>query len=308
MQTKHIKTLGLGGIWMLLITLVFSGGSCYKGKEGYIADSIMYTPREVAVIPGKSQILSPAINGNGSSKPLTISIDRVHGVADGKDYTEQFLQEVPVSEWVAVYTRNELTIEEVLAKRKEVRRPLLEIDPISGRMTINEVRENGVLPVGQFWIDIKVKNISGELISRRAVKLTTRAYTTYSVTAPKVSGDISAAEVKMQRKGDGNSLAVKVVDVDGSLVPLDSLKGVVNQTMTFDSFKNFGKAVKDDVTTYQVLFPWPEYGTQRIYLKREHTVKDVETGEDRKETKYAFDFSFNILPSGTWDMTINLKK
>ncbi|MFD2554800.1 DUF5007 domain-containing protein [Sphingobacterium tabacisoli] len=309
MKNKTARLLMSGLLLGTFATISSLGNtSCYKGKEGYIADSIMYTPRLVTVIPGKSQTLSPSINGNGSSKPLTISIHKIHGVSDGQDYTEEFLQQVPVSEWIAEYTKKETTIEEVLKKRKDVMRPLLEMNPVSGKITINEVRENGILPVGDFWLDIKVKNVSGELISKRAIKLTTRAYNTYTVSTPRVGGEIKAADVKVVRKGDGTALNVKVLDSDGNVVPLDSLTHVLDKSMTFDAFKNFGKSIKDGVSTYQVLFPWPEFGSQRIYMQREETIKDPVSGELKKEAKYYFDFTFNILPSGNWDMTIELKK
>ena len=306
------KTAGIimSGILCGAIALICSLGniSCYKGKEGYIADSIMYTPRLVTIIPGKTQTLSPSLNGNGSSKPLTISIHKIHGVSDGQDYTQQFLQEVPVTEWIAEYTRKEKTIEEVLKKRKDVMRPLLEMNPVSGRITVNEIRENGILPVGDFWLDIKVKNISGELISKKAIKLTTRAYNTHTVSIPRVGGEIKSADVKVVRKGDGTALNVKVIESDGTVIPLDSLTYMLDKSMTFDAFKNFGKSVKDGVSTYQVLFPWPEFGNQRIFMQREQIIKDPVTGESKKETKYYFDFTFNIIPSGNWDMTIELKK
>lgn len=303
MKAFKIYSIALGG---LFLAFWFSSSSCYKGKEGFLADSVIYTPRQVSVIPGRTQTLSPTINGLGSSKPLTLSIHKIYGVADGKDYTEDFLREIEVTEWKENYTKNETTIEEVLAKRHEVKRKLLEMEPVSGKITINEVREEGILPVGDFYIDIKVKNVRGELISPRAIKLTIRAYTTTSVTVPRVAGNITSANVTIKRLGDGNSLTVKVEDSNGNIVPLDSLNYVGSASYAFESFKNFGKEKVNDITTYTVLYPWAQYGTQRIYLERKELVKDPITEVLSREFKYSFDFNFAIIPAGKWQMDIKM--
>ncbi|MDR6785733.1 hypothetical protein ABIE26_004798 [Pedobacter africanus] len=304
---RHFKKRYIAIFGILTAFFWMNTSSCYKGPEGYLADSVFYTPRQVIVVPGKTQTLAPSIDGQGSSKPLTISIQRVHGVADGKDYTGQFLQEVDVTEWTAEFTKKEKTIAEILAKQKEVKRALLEINPISGIITINEVRNEQTLPVGEFWLDIKIKNIAGEFISKKAVKLITRAYKTSTVTTPVVTGDIAGASVNIIRKGDGHSLKVKVLEKDGSIVPLDSLSSPLGTSATFSAFTNYGLTKEAGVYTYQILFPWPAFGTQRIYLERKKLVKDPLTQVAEMKKIYSFDYGFSIIPSGEWEMTVQMR-
>ena len=281
--------------------------SCYKGPEGYLADSVFYTPRQATVVPGKTQTLAPSIDGQGSSKPLTFSIQRVHGVTDGKDYTWQFLQEVDVTEWIAEFTKKEKTIAEILAKQKDVKRPLLEVNPVSGIITINEVRNEGTLPVGEFWLDIKIKNITGEFISKKAIKLITRAYKTSTATVPTVTGEITGATVTINRKGDGHSLKVKILEKDGAIVPVDSLSSPVGTTTTFNAFTNYGLVKEGGVYTYQILFPWPAFGSQRIFLERKKVIKNPVTDLNEVKRIYSFDYTFSIIPSGEWEMTVQMR-
>lgn len=305
---KHLKKRYF--ILLSILTAFFwmNTTSCYKGPEGYLADSVFYTPRQVAVTPGRTQALAPSLDGQGSSKPLTISIYRVHAVTDGKDYTGQFLQEVDVTEWIAEFTKKEKTIDEILPKRKDVKRPLLEINPISGIITINEVRNEGVLPVGEFWLDIKIKNINGEFISKKAIKLITRAYTTSTVTVPTVTGEITGATVTINRKGDGHSLKVKILEKNGTIVPVDSLSSPVGVSTTFAAMPNYGLVKEAGVYTYQMLFPWPTYfGTQRIFLERKKLIKNPVTDLNEVKRIYSFDYTFSIIPSGEWEMTVQMR-
>lgn len=176
MRKREIKILLL---WVVVAFSVSMISGCYKDllpkEEDYFSKYANYNRTSFDPILEQTNVFLHGFNPDYSTQPLDFTIlncrraDVVYLTSDSSKFyidtvpAPYLRQEVPVKEWKDYYSGKEKSIAEIEAKKRESKRPVLDIRPHSGDIFFWQT-DASVVPPGLYFFDVKVQNGGGEKV------------------------------------------------------------------------------------------------------------------------------------------------
>ncbi|HTJ10993.1 MAG TPA: hypothetical protein VL547_03175 [Dinghuibacter sp.] len=223
----------------LLLGAVFFASSCTKYAKGFLSPNIQYLQSNYVISKGRVYN-SDAVNPDGSSQPLNITLEHVYDSA-GNVMDNIFFKTYPVTTWKAAYnSATDTTLDQITAKQQVQQLPPITLNANSGVITGNFATIN--LPAGTYSLDEKISNIAGIEMFHNLVSITlvdAPAYqsvpdlgTTYDklfkVGNESVTANAANPIITIQYLADSpNLIVLKMIDKNGT--PFDPKKGEIVQ-------------------------------------------------------------------------------
>lgn len=317
-------------------------------EEGTLSDRITFNMSEVPIYLRTQQIIGEGyglkLKAGETTFPFHLSIEKVTRLNEdgsmGEDATAMFKKDVTIKKWKHAFTQKEKTREEFEAKREEISEAILHFSEAND-LIFNYGDES--IPIGLYALDIRVTNSSGSKVFENMLKINVKEATPYLLMQGRnISGadKTKSCEVTLEkRSSDRENLTVQIVEKDGTIVPLDSLR-YTSDSYSFNKIFHFSQTHTENEGTHVDLpFPVPynpgdiayqpsiyrgsilsanRHGVVTEYVPKKdpegNIITDPITGkpimEEQKshQLKYGFDrIRFIIYEPGDWLMTIKFK-
>ncbi|MBO9732171.1 MAG: DUF5007 domain-containing protein [Chitinophaga sp.] len=329
----QIYKYALAGLFTVLVS------SCYKSlvpkEKEHFSNNASFDGDFYAANFGRTNVFYGKFNPDYSTQPLTFELQNI---ADKNGMPVPALrEEVNTWQWKEYYSGKEKSVEEINAKRFQVKRPLLDIRPNSGDLIFWATDTTKVKP-GTYTFDIFVKNNGGQkTFQKRKLQLALpRPYEPYEFddftglrkpldkggilhptvligVKDKLNNNIPAENVTVYFRKTGttkNTLSMKFFDADSVPIRLpafnitkwDSLVYRSNTIQEMVPFAFNRKMTNDStVVTWDITNPFPVLADVGINEKASigFIYERVSYGE---RTQAALGLQFAIFEPGSWDV------
>ncbi|WP_316827084.1 DUF5007 domain-containing protein [Pedobacter miscanthi] len=314
-----MKNLILKNAYLLLCCVIFLSACKKNDTTGFLSPAIKYPSPSVTVTTGRGLYTSPALATDESTKPLEFSIDAIRDES-GKVLTDLMNYKVDTYFWKATATGLETDLSQIDAIRYKVNRPAIDIKPENGQILIyGEATDVKIFPKGVYIIDVKVKNSSGEMVLKNALKITTTPAGPYSYQfagVDKIDG-IDVTFTKLQ--ATGNKLIIRTLKKDGTAIDPKTLLGYDYGTAANPNLKDWHNLGLQKITKYTEFpdrleidvagMPIPVIGGlpagQGIPIWGQRI--DMYNNESAIGKYFNYWFDFAIFEPGTWEIVIKLQ-
>lgn len=298
-------------IYFIFSILLFMSGCKKEDKIGFLSNNLKYPLTNFNADVGAILILTPAMTLDGSTLPLTFSIDAIRK-SDGTLATELMNYKVDTYFWHDAFSGREIDQEEVNAKREKANRPAIDINPSNGQIIIYpEATDSTKLTKGTYIVDIRVKNSSEERLIKSALTISVNYALPYHYEFLGVDGLLDDVQTVFTRLSDDkeNKLIIKFIDKDNNPIDPKSLTGVDygdNGIEDIKDWKNLGFKNQTKYTEYldrievEVKeFPLP-------YIPENYITFNLYNLGSINGDFLNFAFEFAIYKPGTWLISIKL--
>lgn len=334
--------------YIFICLLIFTQVSCYKiPEEGTISDNMAFSLDQVTFTLGRQTIVGDRfgqkIVKNETTIPFQFEVAKVTKLEEdgtlGNDVTDLFTKEVETEIWKSAFSDTISSQEEWDSRRKKENLPVLSFTK-ANELFFNNGTDD--IEPGSYSLDVLVRNASGKKLYSNIMTLNIMEKVQYlSYTNPgyylyKGVDQPSNYELIFTKKGDNeNKLSIVVEELDGTLVPIDSLRAA-SSSYSLSKMFSFKKEVFADRTEYILPYPVPyvpgniyknisrysglraKYYRYGLYYEEVEVVDEEgnvvvdEEGNPVTEMKwvekmrYGFMFYFYIFEPGDWEIKIKL--
>lgn len=317
--------------------------SCYKellpDEKAHFSNNANFDGDTYTAHIGRTNVFYGKFNADYSTQPLTFQFQNILK-PDGTPAPE-LQEEVNTWQWKEYYSGHEKSIEEIYAKRIQVKRPVLDIRENSGDVFFWTTDTTKVKP-GTYTFDIFVKNDGGQkTFQKRKLDLRRpRPYEPYEfdditgeqlagdqggVTHPTVIGvkdmlnnELKAENVNVYFRKTGsakNTVSFKFFDQDSLPIRLSSFNitqwdslAYFSNTIQEKVFFGFNRKMSEDstVVTWDITNPYPVLADVGIDEKA-----NISFMYDRvsygNRTQALIGLTFAIFEPGSWDVIFKFK-
>ncbi|TDW95863.1 DUF5007 domain-containing protein [Dinghuibacter silviterrae] len=153
----------------LLAALLAALASCTKYEKGFLSPNIQYLQSDYTISKGRVYT-SDAVNPDGSSQPLTVTLVHVYDSA-GNNVDSIFFKKYPVTTWTSAYNATtDTTLSDIKAKQQVQQLPPISLNSGSGVIDANFATI--YLPAGTYSLDERISNVVGSEMFHNFVKIT----------------------------------------------------------------------------------------------------------------------------------------
>lgn len=330
-------------IYAIIGVLTMTVTSCYKSllpkEKEHFSNNANFDGDTYTANFGRTNVFYGKFNPDYSTQPLTFELQNIAG-PDGQP-VPALREEVTTWQWKQYYSGTEKSVDEINAKRTQVKRPLLDIRANSGDLVFWATDTSRIKP-GVYTFDIFVKNNGGQkTFQKRKLQLRRpRPYEPYEfdditglrkpldkggLTHPTLIGvkdqlnnNIPAENVDVFFVKTGtakNTVSIKFFDKDSLPIRLSSFNitqwdSLVYRSNTIEQIVPFGfnrKMTQDStVVTWDVPSPFPVLADVGINEKASigFIYERVSYGT---RTQAAVGLQFAIFEPGSWDVIIRFR-
>lgn len=323
--------------------LTMMATSCYKSllpkEKEHFSNNASFDGDLYAANFGRTNVFYGKFNPDYSTQPLTFELQNIAG-PNGQP-VPALREEIDTWQWKTYYSGTEKSVEEINAKRIQVKRPVLDIKPNSGDLVFWATDTSKLKP-GTYTFDIFVKNNGGQkTFQKRKLQLARpRPYEPYEfddftglrkpldkggVIHPTVIGVqdklnnfITSDNVTVYFRKTGtakNSLSIKFFDADSAAIRLpafnitkwDSLVYRSNTIQQMVPFAFNRKMTQDStVVTWDITNPFPVLADVGINEQAAigFLYERVSYGQ---RTQAVLGLTFSIFEAGSWEVIFKFK-
>ncbi|NLR57324.1 DUF5007 domain-containing protein [Chitinophaga polysaccharea] len=326
--------------YIVAIGLLLAASSCYKAmlpkEKAHFSNNCNFDGDTYVAYFGRANVSYGKFNPDYSTQPLTFELQNIQR-PDGAQAPE-FKQEVNTWQWKTYYSGTEKSVDEINAKRIQVKRPLMDLQANSGNLVFWST-DTTVLKPGIYTFDILVKNEGGQkLFQKRKLDLRRpRPYEPYEWDAvtglplaadqggiihPSVSGikdqlnnELKAENINVYFRKTGtakNTISFKFFDKDSLPIRLPAFNitkwdSLAYRSNTIDARVYFGfnrKMTADStVVTWDIPNPFPVLADVGIDEKASinFSYERISYGV---RTQASLGLTFALFEAGSWDVII----
>jgi hypothetical protein len=336
-MNRQVYTYAIIGLLTTMVT------SCYKNllpkEKEHFSNNASFDGDTYTAYFGRTNVFYGKFNPDYSTQPLLFELQNIAG-PDGRPVPE-LRGEVNAWQWKEYYSGTEKSVDEINAKRSQVKRPILDIRANSGDLIVWSTDTSKLKP-GIYTFDIFVKNNGGQkTFQKRKLQLwRPRPYEPYEfnditgvrkeekdggVIHPSVIGvkDLQNNELKSEnvivyfrKTGTAkNSVSFKFFDKDSLPIRLTAFNitrwdSLVYRSNTIEQMVPFAfnrKMTQDStVVTWDIPNPFPVLADVGINEKASigFIYERVSYG---MRTQAALGLQFAIYEPGSWDVIFKFK-
>jgi hypothetical protein len=146
-------------IALMLLCIVVSFMACKKVPDGFISNYLRYEEDPIIIIKGRTKV-SNALNFDGSSKPVKITMLHIYDKATGKNVDDIFTKKYTIKGWRSEYNaQTDTTSALVAAKQFDLEVTPIVINEVSGQVEANYTTK--YIPDGDYEFDLQMTNTAG---------------------------------------------------------------------------------------------------------------------------------------------------
>lgn len=329
--------------YAMLGVLTIIASSCYKNllpkEKEHFSNNANFDGDLYLANFGRTNVFYGKFNPDYSTQPLTFELQNIAG-PDGQP-VPALREEVNTWQWKEYYSGTEKSVDEINAKRIQVKRPVLDIRPNSGDLIV-WATDTSKLKQGLYTFDIFVKNNGGQkTFQKRKLQLARpRPYEPYEfdditgerkpldkggMIHPRVFGvqdqlnnAITSDNVVVYFRKTGtakNTISIKFFDADSAAIRLPAFNitkwdSLVYRSNTIEQMVPFAfnrKMTQDStVVTWDITNPFPVLAD--VGINEQASIGLLyERVSYGTRTQAALGLTFSIFEAGSWDIIFKFK-